>query len=174
MIYKNYLFQVLCLLMLACSSLSASAEKRFGSWEAGSITAVEGMYAGTMNESKAILGQYCLNETETCYWLLANNINCKEGIEVPVLINYDEAALNQTMLCVKIDGKSRYAFTNFETIDAAIKASARIGIAFPLENGLFQVNRFSLDGSMSAITFMRRAFSEGNTKKNNGTKDKTL
>lgn len=176
MISKNpsRLLEAICFLILACYLSPAAADKRFGSWEVSSITADDGIYAATVNESKAVLGQYCLYDMEQCFWVLVNDINCNEGSQVPVLVNTDGEALNQMLLCMKIDGKPGYAFTDFNAIEAVVRASSKVGIAFPLQSGLFQVNRFSLTGAIRAITFMRSKAEDAITKRNKGTKDRML
>ena len=152
---------------------SYAAEKRFGSWLVGPITDNEGVYAATANDSGAILGQYCYNSEASCFWLLANDTNCEPGSRYPVLVNADTGAYSLEMLCIKLEGKGRYAFTDFDAIDGLIKKSSRIGIAFPLKSGLFQVTRFSLNGSSNAVTFMR-SIAEAVIKKTGGTKDTLL
>lgn len=138
-------------------SLCPAQERRFGSWEVGLIVGNEGVYAATINDSKAIFGQYCFFENGKCLWLLANDIDCQTGSEYAVLVNSDAGASSLKLMCVKIEGKARYAFAEFNEIDQAIRVVSKFGIAFPLQSGLFQVNRFSVDGATQAISFMQKA-----------------
>ena len=151
----------LALLILAASfvtqfsSTALAQEKRFGAWSVGVISGNDGLYAATVNDSGGVLGQYCLLSDGNCYWLLANNINCDDGTRYPVLINADAGASSTEIFCMKLEGRPRYAFTDFDAIDRVIKASSRIGLAFPLKDGYFSVNRFSLEGASAAVSVMR-------------------
>jgi hypothetical protein len=166
------LFSKISLLMLTLASLSASAQEgQFGSWAVGSIVGNEGLYAATMNDSNALLGQYCYFEGENCVWLLANDLGCENGSKYPVLINTDAGATSMELECMKLGGKPRYAFTDFQSIDKSISETSNLGIAFPLQSGRFQVNRFSMNGAIKAITFMRNAGELAISKKKNSTKD---
>lgn len=162
------------LVLILCGvSLSFAQTRQSGAWSIGVIAGNEGLYAATANDSNAIFGQYCYQSDASCYWLLANDIDCEAGSKYPVLVNADAGASSLEIFCMKINGKARYAFTSFSTIADIVKNSSRIGIAFPMKNGFFQVNRFSLDGAEVAVARMREATNEL-VKKSTGTKDRTL
>jgi hypothetical protein len=146
-------------LLLTTAGLSAQ-ERKFRDWRVGILSGNSGVYAGTTNDSNGIFGQFCLKEDASCYWLLATDINCTEGNKYPVLVNSDAGASSQELYCIKIDGKPRYAFTNFDSINEIITASSRIGIAFPMANSQFQVSRFSLVGSNDALEVMLKVANE--------------
>ncbi len=166
--------QVLILMLLSTLSNASSAQLRmFGSWGIGPIVDNEGVYAATINDSEAIFGQYCYPDKGACYWLLANDIDCDTGSKYPVLVNTDSGASSLELLCFKLKDKGRYAFTDFDAIDKIARGSTRLGIAFPMQNGLFQVHRFSLDGSTRAVDVMREA-AEKLMKSPTNTKDRTL
>lgn len=149
-----FLASVLC---LGTSASLAADPKKIGDWWVGPITGNEGLFAAIMNDSKAAFGQYCYEESSTCYYILATDLNCEEGNSYPVLVNGDAGASHHQLLCIKVGGKTRYAFKDFELIDGAVRESNRLGIAFPLESGQFQVSRFSLNGSVKALDLMRAA-----------------
>jgi hypothetical protein len=141
---------------MTCLSLPASAqEKHFGSWTAGGLSGNERItFAATINDSGGVLGLYCFVSEGNCFWLLSNDVDCTEGNRYPVLVNADAGSSSQEIFCMKLQGKRGYAFANFEAIDATVRASKRIGIAFPMADGYFSVSRFSLDGASAAISFM--------------------
>lgn len=161
-------------LSLLTTSLCAQ-ERKFRDWRVGLLSGNSGVYAGTTSDSNGIFGQYCLKETSSCYWLLATDINCTEGNKYPVLVNSDAGASSQELYCIKVEGKPRYAFTDFDSINEIVAASKRVGIAFPMANSQFQVSRFSLAGSSDAIEVMLKV-ANALTKPNssNNTKDQRL
>jgi len=160
---------------LALASLPASAqEKRFGAWTVGVLPGKDGVYAATVNDSGGLLGQYCYTKDSNCVWLLANDVDCAPNNRYPVLVNADNGAASLEILCMKLEGRPRYAFTDFDAIDAIVRKGTRVGIAFPMVNGLFLVNRFSLEGSLSAVTFMREMAEALAKKVGAGTRDQTF
>ena len=120
-----------------------------------------------------MLFRSCYIANDTCLWLLATDIDCKEDSKYPALINADGGSQQLELLCKKLGAKPRYLFTDFNRIDAVVAGSkAYIGIAFPLESGLFQVSRFLLDGSQEAIQDMYSKVRQKNKpKKPKGTKN---
>lgn len=166
---------ILATALLSTSSAVEAQTQQFGSWAVRVTEGNETLYAGTVNDSNAVFGQFCYPSEGSCYWLLANNIQCSSGSRYPVLVNADSGASSLEVLCLQIDETSRYAFTNFDAIDAVVKGSQRLGIAFPMANGLFQVNRFSLEGATDAVEFMRAVGDRRqSSSKPRGTKDQTL
>lgn len=145
------------ILAACCGSQTVAQEGRFGAWQVGVLKGGEGLYAATVNDSGGVLGQYCAFGNGDCVWLVANDIQCSDGSRHPVLVNAEAGASSQEILCMTVEGRSRYAFGSFAEIDLVIRGSRRIGIAFPMKDGHFSVNRFSLDGAAPALSFMRGA-----------------
>jgi hypothetical protein len=141
-------------LLLITTSVFAQS-RQFSDWGVGRSTDGESIYAATINDSMGVLGQYCFTKNGNCIWLLANDVDCEEGGTYSVLMNSDLGAQNLDIACFTYQGKGKFAFKDFSTIDAAIKKSSYIGFAFPMKSGYFQVSRFSLHGALSAITYMR-------------------
>lgn len=156
--------------VLCAASPAASAEtESFGNWMVGTIEGGEGFFAATVNDSNAVLGQYCYLESGDCLWLLATSTNCEEGERYPVLVNADAGSAQLELVCRKMGKKPRYIFTNFDTIDKSIRNSAKyIGFAFPLQSGLFSVDRFLLDGAVESLARMRAVAKGGSRKKGGG------
>jgi hypothetical protein len=151
--------------------------KTIGSFLVDEMTTGEGVFAATVNDSLAVLGQYCYLEQGSCLWLLATDIDCKSGSRYPVLVNADGGAFTTEIVCYKLGEKPRYAFTNFDLIDSAVKKSEKIGIAFPMQSGNFQVNRFLLNGVTPALNLLGEKFekkSKTTAKPNTSTRNLTL
>lgn len=148
------------------------------SWSQGETSDKQGLYAATSNDSEAVFGQYCYpeeGESGTCYWLLANEVNCEKGSRYPVLVNSDAGAYSFEVLCFRQDeGRGRFAFTNFDEMDQIVRGGGRIAVAFPMASGLFQVNRFSLDGASRAVSAMRNRAERAQKEKKTSTKDRFL
>jgi len=156
-------------LLLVLYSISApTMAQEFANWVAGAMDDNEGYFAATVNDSTSIFGQYCYTGSGQCLWLLAVNINCEDGSRYPVLINGDGGSAQMEIVCKKLGDKPRYVFSNFDAINNSVKSSKKyIGFAFPLESGLFEVNRFLLDGAPEAIVRMK-VLSNSKKKKSGG------
>ena len=161
---------VLLSLVLGVLPPAAAADtESFGNWMVGTIEGGEGYFAATVNDSNAVLGQYCYVESGDCLWLLATSTNCEEGERYPVLVNADAGSAQLELVCRKLGKKPRYIFTNFESIDKSVRNSGKyIGFAFPLQSGLFQVDRFLLDGAVESLVRMRAVAKGGSRKKGGG------
>lgn len=108
------------------------------------------------NESGVLFGQVCFPESDSCYWGLATNLKCDPGASYPVLVNTDAGATAMSLLCFKGGGGSGfYVFADFDAVSTAIANGQRIGIAFPMQSGQFLVSRFSLNGWVEAVKYMR-------------------
>jgi len=150
---RGFLF----LLCVTASSLTLADDQYFGSWGAGELTDGAGAFAGTVNDSGALFGQFCYKRDGNCAWLLAISTSCEDGTRYPVLINGGTGSDTAQVICTGTtgDGKSRYVFSDFDTIGRAIVGAKTIGFAFPMRDGMFQVSRFTLDGSPEALAYLR-------------------
>ena len=158
----------LALLLVLYSISVPTIAQEFANWVTGAMDDNEGYFAATVNDSTSIFGQYCYTGSGQCLWLLAVNINCEDGSRYPVLINGDGGSAQMEIVCKKLVDKPRYVFSNFDAINNSVKSSKKyIGFAFPLESGLFEVNRFLLDGAPEAIGRMK-ALSNSKKKKSSG------
>jgi len=158
----------LAMLLVLCSISVPTMAQEFANWVTGAMDDNEGYFAATVNDSTSIFGQYCYTGSGQCLWLLAVNINCEDDSRYPVLINGDGGSAQMEIVCKKLGDKPRYVFSNFDAINNSVKSSKKfIGFAFPLESGLFEVNRFLLDGAPEAIGRMK-ALSNSKKKKGGG------
>ena len=173
------MFVCFILTILGAGVASAQSSK-FGSWftETGS----DGLlYAATVNDSGALLGQFCFPAEGSCLWLLGMITACDKGDEYLVLANSDVGAAQLKVLCdEKLEsGLYRYVFTDFDTVDDIVKKGARVGFAVPLKADQFRIVRFDLSGATTAITMMR-SIAEKKTKPSQktpsvrGTRDQLL
>jgi hypothetical protein len=158
--------------LLGCS-LAAHAQKTFVDWYAGTQDNNIGLYAATVNDSRGVLGLYCMFEDNMCYWLLKTDINCREGNSYPILVNSDSGSSHHEIYCIKLGDAGRFAFKNFDAIDSVVRSNKTLGIAFPMQSGRFQVSRFSLAGAAQALDYMQSAMSKAPTR-SRGTRDQTL
>lgn len=117
------------------------------------------LYAVTMNDSGALLGQYCFPDEGSCIWLVGMEIPCNKDDRYHGLANSDVGAQPLELLCdTQLDnGLYRYVFTDFKAVDAIVRRDSRLGIAIPLADGQFRVVRFNLEGSTRALDRMRSA-----------------
>ncbi len=160
---------LLSLLLGGTAPVRAADTESFGNWMVGTIEGGEGFFAATVNDSSAVLGQYCYLESGDCLWLLATSTNCEEGERYPVLVNADGGSAQLELVCRKLGKKPRYIFTNFDAIDKSVRSSSKyIGFAFPLQSGLFSVDRFLLDGAVESLVRMRAVAKGGSRKKGGG------
>ena len=117
----------------------------------------EMVYAITENDTDNAFSQFCYRSSKSCVYLLGLQIACESGQLYPVLINSDIGS--QVMMIRCFDqirtGHYRYAFTDFDGMDAIVRKASKLGLAFPMEGDQFKVIRFSLNGADSAITRMK-------------------
>lgn len=148
-------------LAFGLATVASAQSKRSGDWEFGVMEDAEGVYAATMNDSSGVLGQYCITSSSACYWVLVvGDVDCDEGSTYPVLVNGEKGASHHEIYCMKLRSKARFAFKDFDAFDSMARGAGRIGIAFPMKSGLFQVSRFSLSGSTYALDSMREIASQ--------------
>jgi hypothetical protein len=139
---------------------AVQAQATFGHWTTGEIQNNAGLYAATMNDSGALLGEYCFNATKVCQWKVGVDSVCEKGAEYPVLANTDKGAASFILVCDGQQTNGLYAFTfkNWKDLEGMIKAGERLGIATPMQIDQFKVFRFQLDGLNAAIKSMESTF----------------
>jgi hypothetical protein len=147
---------------LATASFQMAFSQTAGLWD---YEIKNDFYAGTTNDSSNTFGQQCATSDKTCRYFVGMPSSCQDKVSYPALVNSDGGAFHARLLCVGRVGKYNlyhYVFEDFANIDSAVKNSARIGIAVPMENSEVMVLRFSLDGALAAITRMRGAADHAN------------
>ena len=111
------------------------------------------IYASTVNDSGAFLGEYCYYATKKCLWMLGNTTACEKDHIYPILANSDTGAAQLDINCngVASNGIYGYSFTKWSDLEDVLKKSERIGFAVPLQQDQFLVYRFKLNGLAAAI-----------------------
>lgn len=162
------LFGCVSVLSALVSVLVVAQTRTFGSWFI-ETTSRDGLYAATMNDSGALLGQFCFPGAGSCVWLIGMSTRCEAGAKYPILANSDVGAQYLELYCdgELENGLHRYAFTDYAAVDGLVKGGNRIGFAIPLQQDQFIVVRFLLNGAKVAISAMRDA-AERNTLPNRG------
>ena len=139
------------LAMVALFANLAYAQTTIGPWYISDMNDGSGSFAGTINDSGGIFGKYCYASAQSCVWIMTADVGCESGSEYPVLLNSDSGAAPVTVSCKPIDGKNRYFFNSYSQVDDAVARSSRIGFAFPMASGQFQVTRFDIRQSTAAM-----------------------
>jgi hypothetical protein len=148
--------RILLALALMTTPALAAEDVWFKSWSVGATTDNEFIYATTVNDSGALLGEYCSRTTQNCMWVLGMNTRCDKGSKTPVLSNSQDGASTLEVYCDGfLSGQMyRYAFTDFDAITQVVKAGGQVGFAFPMQEGSFRVSRFLVDGAPDAVAYM--------------------
>jgi len=138
----------------------ARADSEFGHWSTGVITNNVGVYAATMNDSGAILGEYCYFSSKSCTWTLAVESSCDKDHSYPVLANTDKGAAYFDIVCMGKQGNGLYSFgfKNWRDLELLLKSGTRIGIATPMQEDQFKVFRFLLDGLTQSTKSVESTF----------------
>ena len=157
---SKWLLCLLTCMFLGTISPVLAQTQVFGYWTAGVSRTGDFFYASTINDSGALLGEYCYLSSKSCLWILGMATDCKERNKYPVLVNSNVRVVQLDVLCnAKLDGGiHRYVFTNFNAIDDIVLKGLRVGLAFPIQGEQFKVVHFNLGGSKSAINVMKNLF----------------
>jgi hypothetical protein len=136
------------LLTLLITSGAVHAEPRaIRDWIVDLTTKYSEAY--TYNDSKSLFGLYC---TEKCFFYISpKEISCEEGADSVVLVNSKNSAQAVTGVCKKLGDRFIRVFNEFDSIMNSIKDVDNVGFAFAMQDGGFNVSRFGLKGSHSAI-----------------------
>ncbi len=139
---------------------SARADGSVGHWTTGTLNNHRGVYSATMNDSGALLGEYCFYGSKTCSWMLAVDTACEKDHVYPVLANTDQGAAYFDLVCngLQENGLYSFYFKNWQDLEHLLKSGARIGIATPMQADQFKVFRFLLDGLSESTKSMEIPF----------------
>jgi hypothetical protein len=147
--------RALGLISLIISLQSYGQSTRIGDWTIQ--VDHDPFFAATSNDSNS-LGQFCSEAAHRCFYTVTSQSACDLGIAYPVLLNTDSGVSPNSVVCMgKLENSENYWYTisDFEKMDAMIRQSRRISIAFPIGGERFQIMSFSLEGAGAAIIFMR-------------------
>lgn len=169
---KKIIFGILISLFVM---LNYGYAQQFGDWGTSYSKDGDFVFAATMNDSDALLGQYCYFKEDACLWMLGTRTRCAENHKYPVLANSESGSFPLEIYCTgKVsNGSYLYAFTDCESISDMVSKGSMVGFAIPLLSDQFKVVRFSLRGANSAINKMSSSFKTRLPTKI-GTRDKIL
>lgn len=111
-------------------------------------------YALTINTSKSALGQFCSSQGNCWYGINVSKVRCAKGDKNLGLISSALGSEHITLLC---GDNNTYMIEEFGETDHTVRNASSIGIVIPLQDGRFEVSRFSLSGSTRAVDGMRAA-----------------
>jgi len=145
------------LFVMVVSVVQVVCADKYADWSVNIASNQDFLFAATVNDSGALLGQFCYTDEAACLWLLTSDSSCEKNVKYPALINSDGGAFLAEFVCQgQIESRQRfgYAFANFEQMNHLIASATKVGIAFPLQGDQFRVMRFSLRGAQHALNKM--------------------
>lgn len=166
---------------VAASPIAASAQEgRYDDWVVGVSNDRSGLYAATSNDSGSAFAQAC-DTRGTCEYRLSISVRCEPGARYPVLVNAnagDAGAMMGTMICQGPNpaqtSSTIYTIGPFDDLDRLVRGATRIGFAMPMQSDQFHVARFSLRGSVPALSSMRGAAARAAGQGGGGLRDTRL
>lgn len=110
-----------------------------------------------LNDSGSGFGKFCETSVTTCYWIMTTSTSCVKGSSVPILINYTTGVRAATATCYGdyTSGGTRYyksMLSDPDALDAVVRSSENLSIAYATEGEYFKVLRFSISGGALALT----------------------
>lgn len=151
----------LSLLALAFAYEAHAADPvMYGDWAVGYGKDNSFMFAGTVNDSGEIFGEYCYFNTKVCNWYVVLNTGCETGTTTPVLANTDSGAIPLALTCKGQMSQGKFAneISDWKSLEAALTDSIHLGFAIPISEDKFIAVRFSLKGRTGSTQAMESAF----------------
>ncbi len=139
-------------------SLPSQAQNLVGDWEWGYAEDATYLWAATNSDEGMMLGEFCFFDTETCIYFIAQDVECVEGDNYPVLINGNYVQAAEIYCSHTYENLWVYIFSDYDLLDPLVRETGQIGVAMALDDGTFQLTRFSLKGSMQAMDAMGSVF----------------
>lgn len=118
---------------------------------------LEGMGEATTHENGlSTFGILCAEGR--CRYYFANGINCEPSVNYPLMITTEGGAVSVEAVCEPVATANGdimvYWFNESEAMNQAFQKTSVVGFAFPLSDGKFQVNKFSMTGFKEAVDRM--------------------
>ncbi len=155
---KRLALALLSWLWLWLPALAHAAPTSYGDWIVGQADDASYAYAATSSASGDVLGKFCYPRENVCRWILAMNVRCRTGSTEVALFNSRQGAVSHELSCggAYRDGKQvlyRYLIHDPRDIDSIVSANrGKLGIAYPLRDGMFQADHFSMRGALPAVS----------------------
>lgn len=144
------------LIALALLPATAAAQQH-GDWKV-EIVDINTIGAYTTNASGGVFGKLCYVKTQLCVWVVSSSAPCNESATYVWLSNSASGAYSHQMECY---GERKMGqlmtFHGYDLVESISKNDNVVGFAVPLADGLFQVTRFSLRGSVEATAAAEQA-----------------
>jgi hypothetical protein len=145
---------VLAWLVFLPSCALADDRVEHGDWYSQFL---EGMgEAGTHENGLSTFGILCADGN--CRYYFANGINCEPSSNYPLMITTEGGAVSVESVCEPVSTANGeimvYWFNESDAINQAFQKTMVVGFAFPLSDGKFKVNKFSMDGFKAALDRM--------------------
>ena len=118
--------QLMLLTVLGC--VTARAEINIGHWSVALADDKTYVYASTVNDSGAVLGEYCYFGSKKCIWMLGTDSRCDKGSSYPILANSTAGAVSIKISCTGEVNPGVFAYTidNWSDLESALKAGPGI------------------------------------------------
>lgn len=124
---------------------------RYGAWQVSVGTQSDSVDARTANESGSVFGYLCLAKVDKCIFYVTTQTTCTPNSIGKILINSDAGVLTSLVTCTKLGENYYNVIHDTINVSGVLSAGNSIGIAMPLQDGLFRVVHFSLSGARDAI-----------------------
>lgn len=130
-------------------------EKTFGEWIV--VQSDDGDYiaATGRDDGKQMLAFRCFGQMQQCVHVLVADTRCNDGKTYPILVNSDHAALSMNTVCSENDGTYELLLNEYDAIHSILRESDVVGFAIPMASGEFKAVRFSMDGSVRAMDYVK-------------------
>lgn len=132
--------------------------RQVGDWDLD--FSIEGIQiAKVVNASGTALGILCTLGVDKCVAYLAlSDMTCSPGKSFPMMMNIATGATNLSARCEKLEVQRvvhMLVLDEFSAFTSAVESGGEIGFAVPLDDGKFQVMRFSSRGAVAAVRAAR-------------------
>lgn len=161
---RSFLAWIVALGWLAVWAGPVSADDRAGHGDWTSQFQQGMGEATTHEEGMATFGMLCVENS--CRYYFANNTDCAPGVNYPLMVTANQGALAIDAVCEVMDSANGvvmlYWFAETDALNDAFSKTPSLGFAFPLNNGQFKLNTFSMNGYNDAIARMINGLRERN------------
>lgn len=142
----------LVFIFAASACIAAPAQTlTYGTWQVSVEAQGTSVEASTVNESGSRLGLFCLVQVDKCIFYVTTQTTCTPNSTSTILVNADAGALTSSVTCTKLGDSYFNVIQDTTDMNGVISESNSLGIAMPLQGGLFKVLHFNLSGASNAI-----------------------
>lgn len=151
----RYAAAILFIFFLHSFEVYAYERKEIGSWEVTSFD--DNVYLATttnLGNEVSMLSYGCSKLNNGCNFIIKANLECQNGIRMPIFINTDSGAFSILGDCVHLKDRIEIIIDKQYTsnIRAAINDSNVAGVSIPLLSGEFKIIKFYTYRSDDALS----------------------